>query len=99
MKFLPIWHRILSKKKSKTQPNNNKNNLISMTGPNKKKIPVFRVTDATWIYCWNLECFAGILEKKIQFYAFWKAICLSKCIKLYFFHEKKNLKKMCAYPT
>ena len=46
------------------------------------------------IYWWNLELFSGFLKKKkIQFYAFWKAFHLSKCMKLYlfiFFFQKKN---------
>ena len=41
--------------------------------------------------------FSSFLKKKI--YAFWKAKCLSKCIKLYiFFFLKKIIKKICA-PT
>ena len=65
-------------------------NSFLLHRPNKK-IPVFKVT---WSYL-NLLVkprinfrFSG--EKKIQFYAFWKAKCLSKCIKLYFF-QKKNV--------
>ena len=44
--------------------------------------------------------FFQLFLEKIYFYAFWKAKCLSKCIKLsFFFQKKKHNKNMCAYPT
>ena len=53
----------------------------------KKKQPVFRVTQPYVNYWWNLYFFRFL--ENISFYAFRKAKCLSKCIKLYFFPEKK----------
>ena len=53
-------------------------------------IPVFRVT-RSYMYLKILvkpRIFSGFLEEK-YFYAFWKVKCISKCIKLIFFSEKK----------
>ena len=57
--------------------------------PNKK-IPVFRVTQPYLNLLVNLEFFSGFLEK-YNFMHFARHFCLSKCIKLLFFPEKKNV--------
>ena len=56
------------------------NEALQIIRPNKKKIPVFRVT----------RPYLNLLVKPRLFSGFLERIPLSKCIKLYFFPEKKN---------
>ena len=64
--------------------------LTHMPRPNKKKMCLFRVTRPYLNLLVKARILSGFLEKYI-------ILCLSKCIKFYFFPEKKIYKKMCAY--
>ena len=61
---------------------------MSCIRPNKK-IPVLRVTRPYLNLLVKPRIFSGFLEN-IKIYAFCKAKCLSKCIKLFFLSRKKS---------
>ena len=71
--------------------------VVSQPRPNKKNIPVFRVTQPYLNLLVKPRFFFQVSKKNIIFYIF---TCLSKCIKIIFISRKKiKIKNICAYPT